>query len=153
MAKYLVSNRNVIGPFRRYRHLYEAEKRSQAARLEALMREHLDASWTDEPLSLEEALNEAAVESGRLPENLRDSKKAPKRPLGLELRSGRFRLRGGPFAPAALIGATGELETFGHASGYVCVNVSSASTHVSPAAIAVVSPGCVIRNDSIAAFA
>jgi integrase len=57
---------------RRYRHLYEAEKRSQALRLEALMREHLDASWTDEPQSLEEALNDAAVESGRTWDRTRD---------------------------------------------------------------------------------
>src|SRR5207248_10858758 len=48
---------------RRYRHLYEAEKRLQAARLGAFVTESLDASWTDEAPSLGEALSEAVAES------------------------------------------------------------------------------------------
>ena len=33
---------------RRYRHLYEAEKRTQARLLEAFIRASLDGSWTDD---------------------------------------------------------------------------------------------------------
>ncbi len=57
---------------RRYRHLYEAEKRLQARRLESFVREHLDASWTDDSEELEEALSEAVAESGRTWDRTRD---------------------------------------------------------------------------------
>ena len=57
---------------RRYRHLYEAEKRLQAARLGAFVTESLDASWTDEAPSLGEALSEAVAESGRTWDRTRD---------------------------------------------------------------------------------
>jgi integrase len=57
---------------RRYRHLYEAEKRLQATRLESFVREHLDASWTDESDRLDEALNDAVSESGRTWDRTRD---------------------------------------------------------------------------------
>lgn len=45
---------------RTYRHLYEAEKRSQAALLEALVRRHLDATWTDGEENADSPLNEAS---------------------------------------------------------------------------------------------
>jgi hypothetical protein len=50
---------------RKYRHLYESEKRVQARRLEAMIQAHLDGSWTDddEPAAL--PLNEAEDEDGR----------------------------------------------------------------------------------------
>ena len=57
---------------RRYRHLYEAEKRLQARRLESFVREHLDASWIDDSEELEEALSEAVAESGRTWDRTRD---------------------------------------------------------------------------------
>ena len=50
---------------RNYRHLYEAEKRSQAMRLEALVQAHLDATWTEDSTDTEEPHNGAEDESGR----------------------------------------------------------------------------------------
>jgi integrase len=49
----------------RYRHLYESEKRSQAFRLESLVRKHLDSTWTDEAAEVDSSLNEAADDDGR----------------------------------------------------------------------------------------
>jgi integrase len=49
----------------RYRHLYEAEKRSQAFRLESLIRNHLDGTWTDDASDGDSSLNEAADDDGR----------------------------------------------------------------------------------------
>jgi integrase len=57
---------------RRYRHLYEAEKRLQATRLESFVREHLDAAWTEEADDLEGTLGQAAAESGRTWDRTRD---------------------------------------------------------------------------------
>jgi len=57
---------------RKYRHLYEGEKRRNALRFESFVREHLDASWTDEPDTLEEALGDAVAESGRTWDRTRD---------------------------------------------------------------------------------
>jgi integrase len=57
---------------RTYRHLYEAEKRSQAMRLEALVQSHLDATWTDDSTDAEEPHNEAEDESGRTWDRTRD---------------------------------------------------------------------------------
>jgi integrase len=50
---------------RTYRHLYEAEKRTQALRLEALVRASLDEPWTDDAAGADSALNEAAEADGR----------------------------------------------------------------------------------------
>jgi integrase len=50
---------------RTYRHLYEAEKRTQALRLEALVRASLDESWTDDADDADSPLNEAAEADGR----------------------------------------------------------------------------------------
>jgi integrase len=57
---------------RRYRHLYEAEKRLHAVRLESLLRGRLDASWTGDAEGLDEALSEAASQSGRTWDRTRD---------------------------------------------------------------------------------
>ena len=57
---------------RKYRHLYEAEKRSQAMRLEALVQSHLDATWTEDSTGAEEPHNEAEDESGRTWDRTRD---------------------------------------------------------------------------------
>jgi integrase len=43
----------------RYRHLYEAEKRVQALRLEAFIRASLDGSWTEDAAGAEIPLNQA----------------------------------------------------------------------------------------------
>jgi integrase len=50
---------------RRYRHLYEAEKRTQARLLEAFIRASLDGSWTDDAAGAEFPLNQAEEEDGR----------------------------------------------------------------------------------------
>jgi integrase len=50
---------------RTYRHLYEAEKRTQALRLEALVRASLDESWTDDADEGASPLNEAVEADGR----------------------------------------------------------------------------------------
>jgi integrase len=57
---------------RRYRHLYEAEKRAQASRLESLVRADLDAIWTGDSPDVVESLNEAVAESGRTWDRTRD---------------------------------------------------------------------------------
>jgi len=49
----------------RYRHLYEAEKRVQALRLEAFIRASLDGSWTEDPVGAEIPLNQAGDADGR----------------------------------------------------------------------------------------
>jgi integrase len=48
-----------------YRHLYEAEKRTQALRLEDLIRASLDKSWTADEVEADSPLNEAAEGDGR----------------------------------------------------------------------------------------
>jgi hypothetical protein len=50
---------------RKYRHLYEDEKRTQALRLEALVRSHLDASRTENEGEVVPPLNEADEGDGR----------------------------------------------------------------------------------------
>jgi hypothetical protein len=50
---------------RTYRHLYEAEKRSQAARLDALIRRQLDSMWTDGDAGVENPLKQADASDGR----------------------------------------------------------------------------------------
>lgn len=50
---------------RRYRHMYDDEKRLQATPLDSFMCERLDAAWRDEGADLEGTLSEAAAESGR----------------------------------------------------------------------------------------
>ncbi len=50
---------------RTYRHLYEAEKRTQALRLEALIRASLDSSWTEDAAGEEILRNEAGDADGR----------------------------------------------------------------------------------------
>jgi len=50
---------------RKYRHLYEGEKRVQALRLEAFIRASLDGSWTDDPAGAEIPLNQAEEDDGR----------------------------------------------------------------------------------------
>jgi integrase len=50
---------------RTYRHLYEGEKRTNARRLEALVREELDESGTDEGDDATDRLDEAEGENGR----------------------------------------------------------------------------------------
>jgi hypothetical protein len=57
---------------RRYRHLYEAEKRLQVARLESFVREHLDTACTDDADELEGTLSQEAAESGRTWDRTRD---------------------------------------------------------------------------------
>jgi hypothetical protein len=57
---------------RTYRHLYEGEKRVQAARLEALVRTSLDKEGTSSTADDLERLNEAAAESGRTWDRTRD---------------------------------------------------------------------------------
>jgi hypothetical protein len=47
---------------RRYRHLYEAEKRLQVARLESFVREHFDTAWTDDADEPEGTLSQVAAE-------------------------------------------------------------------------------------------
>jgi integrase len=50
---------------RKYRHLYEGEKRVEALRLEAFIRASLDGSWTDEPAGAETSLNQGEDADGR----------------------------------------------------------------------------------------
>ena len=50
---------------RTYRHLYEGEKRTNAKRLETLIREELDESGTDDGEEGHEGLNQASSEDGR----------------------------------------------------------------------------------------
>ena len=50
---------------RTYRHLYEGEKRANAMRLEALIREEVDESGTDDGEASPEGLNQADSEDGR----------------------------------------------------------------------------------------
>ena len=50
---------------RRYRNLYEGEKRAQAARLGAQVRAALDEEWTDSEADAADALNDADSESGQ----------------------------------------------------------------------------------------
>jgi integrase len=50
---------------RKYRHLYEAEKRTQALRLEALIQSHLDGSWTEDGTQGDSPLNQAGDDDGR----------------------------------------------------------------------------------------
>ncbi len=57
---------------RMYRHLYEAEKRSQALRLESLVRSHLDGGWTEDSAEAGAPLNQAEEESGRTWDRTRD---------------------------------------------------------------------------------
>jgi len=57
---------------RTYRHLYEAEKRPQAALLDALVRRSLDATWTDDGAESDFSLNEAESEDGRTWDRTRD---------------------------------------------------------------------------------
>jgi hypothetical protein len=57
---------------RTYRHLYEAEKRPQAALLEALVRRTLDATWTDAAAESDFPLNEAESGDGRTWDRTRD---------------------------------------------------------------------------------
>lgn len=48
-----------------YRHLYEGEKRAQAARLDALVRERMDRSWTSTGSRVADRLGEAVSGDGR----------------------------------------------------------------------------------------
>jgi integrase len=57
---------------RNYRHLYEAEKRTQALRLEAMVQAHLDASRTDVEGDVIPPLTQADYESGRTWDRTRD---------------------------------------------------------------------------------
>jgi integrase len=57
---------------RTYRHLYEGEKRVQAARLDAMVRASLDAAWTGVPRTGEEGLADAGSEDGRTWDRTRD---------------------------------------------------------------------------------
>jgi integrase len=57
---------------RTYRHLYEGEKRVQAARLDAMVRASLDAAGTDEGGRREDRLNEAESTDGRTWDRTRD---------------------------------------------------------------------------------
>jgi integrase len=50
---------------RKYRHLYESEKRAQALRLEAMIRARLDTSWTGPAAGEDFSLNEAPEDDGR----------------------------------------------------------------------------------------
>jgi integrase len=55
-----------------YRHLYEGEKRIQAARLEARVRASLDKEGTNAPGNRPDRLNEAVSEDGRTWDRTRD---------------------------------------------------------------------------------
>jgi integrase len=57
---------------RRYRHLYEAEKRAQASRLDSLLRAHLDNAWTEAAAIAAFPHNQAAEQSGRTWDRTRD---------------------------------------------------------------------------------
>ena len=57
---------------RTHRHLYEGEKRVQAARLDAMVRASLDAAWTEEGGTVEEGLAEAVSGYGRTWDRTRD---------------------------------------------------------------------------------
>jgi integrase len=57
---------------RTYRHLYEAEKRPQAALLEGLVRRNLDATWTNSEGESDSSLNEAESDDGRTWDRTRD---------------------------------------------------------------------------------
>jgi integrase len=57
---------------RTYRHLYESEKRSQARLLESLVRQHLDAMWTNDEDDPDSSLNEAESGDGRTWDRTRD---------------------------------------------------------------------------------
>ncbi len=57
---------------RRYRHLYEGEKRAQAARLGAQVRAALDEEWTDGDGEGPDGLNDADSQSGRTWDRTRD---------------------------------------------------------------------------------
>ncbi len=57
---------------RTYRHLYEGEKRSHAARLDAFVRASLDKEWTSAPGNRSEWLNEADSGDGRTWDRTRD---------------------------------------------------------------------------------
>ena len=57
---------------RTYRHLYEGEKRTQAARLGAQVRAALDEEWTDGDGEGRDGLNDADSESGRTWDRTRD---------------------------------------------------------------------------------
>ena len=50
---------------RKYRHLYEGEKRTQALRLEALIRGSLDGSWTEAAADAGSGPNQASETDGR----------------------------------------------------------------------------------------
>jgi len=50
---------------RKYRHVYEAEKRTQALRLEALVRAHLDRNGTEDAAEADSSLNEAHLGSNQ----------------------------------------------------------------------------------------
>jgi integrase len=55
-----------------YRHLYEGEKRTQAEKLDYLVRSRLDKAWTEDGQEDEKRLNEAAEVSGRTWDRTRD---------------------------------------------------------------------------------
>jgi integrase len=57
---------------RKYRHLYEAEKRTQVLRLETLVTSHLDASRTEGEDPPDSPVNQADEESGRTWDRTRD---------------------------------------------------------------------------------
>ena len=57
---------------RTYRHLYEGEKRVQAARLDAMVRASLDTAWTGTNREGEEGFTEAVSEDGRTWDRTRD---------------------------------------------------------------------------------
>ena len=57
---------------RRYRHLYDAEKRAQASRLDSLVRAHLDSTWTETATMVAFPHNQAVEESGRTWDRTRD---------------------------------------------------------------------------------
>ena len=57
---------------KKYRHLYEAEKRTQVLRLEKLVETHLDASRTEDSDEPDEPLNEAEGDDGRTWDRTRD---------------------------------------------------------------------------------
>src|SRR5207253_2516225 len=57
---------------RKYRHLYDGEKRTQVRRLEALVLAHLDTSRTDEVTDGDSPLNEADADDGRTWDRTRD---------------------------------------------------------------------------------
>jgi integrase len=57
---------------RKYRHLYESEKRVQALRLQALVEAHLDASRTEDPDGADSPVNQADEDDGRTWDRTRD---------------------------------------------------------------------------------